>query len=61
MGENDYLILYKQSKQTFDNRQMCALKSLYKWRDNVAREEDESTGWVFKTFIIHISLGSIYL
>ena len=24
---------------------MCAFRSLYAWRDNIAREEDESTGW----------------
>lgn len=29
----------------FDNRQMYALKHLYGWRDRIAREEDESTGY----------------
>ena len=42
---NGHLALYKQSKQSFDGRQMCALKLLYQWRDRIARERDESTGY----------------
>ena len=30
--------------------QMCAFRLLYAWRDNIAREEDESTGWDSKYF-----------
>lgn len=51
---SDYLRLYKQSKQSFDNRQLEALKSLYLWRDKVARDEDESTQSVRKSKIISL-------
>lgn len=42
--DNGYADLYKLSKQTFDGKQMYALKLLYRWRDKIAREKDESTG-----------------
>ena len=38
--------LYRLSKKIFNERQLYALKELFAWRDRVAREEDESTGFV---------------
>jgi len=36
----------KSIRKTYDNQQMEALKMLYGWRDNLARIEDESTGYI---------------
>ena len=36
----------KSIRKTYDNQQMEALKMLYQWRDNLARIEDESTGYI---------------
>ncbi|KAH1024413.1 exosome component 10 isoform X2 [Dendroctonus ponderosae] len=44
--EDAHLELYSRSQRNFDNKQMFAFKELYKWRDNIARTEDESTGYV---------------
>ena len=41
-----HLELYRLSKKIFNERQLFALKELFAWRDRVAREEDESTGFV---------------
>ncbi|GLV41632.1 Rrp6 [Carabus blaptoides fortunei] len=43
---NSHMDLYRKCKKLFDNRQMYALKHVYKWRDELARAEDESTGFV---------------
>lgn len=42
--EDGYEEFYRRNKKHFDNRQMFALKELYRWRDKIAREEDESIG-----------------
>lgn len=44
LTENSHMLLYRKFKKLFDNKQMYAFKELYKWRDNIARIEDESTG-----------------
>ncbi|KAF7284180.1 exosome component Rrp6 [Rhynchophorus ferrugineus] len=44
--EDSHLELYRRCNRMFDNRQMFALKELYKWRDYISREQDESTGYV---------------
>lgn len=44
LKDDSHLDLYRKFKKMFDNKQMCALKDLYKWRDTISREEDESTG-----------------
>jgi len=36
----------EKHKQTFNTEQICAFRLLYAWRDNIAREEDESAGFV---------------
>nr|CAD7456538.1 unnamed protein product [Timema tahoe] len=44
LTEDSHMGVYRHSKKLFDNQQMFALKELYRWRDKVAREEDESIG-----------------
>lgn len=50
--DQSHLNLYNRSKRLFDNRQMCALKELYQWRDNIARIEDESTSYVLPNHML---------
>jgi exosome complex exonuclease RRP6 len=40
------MVLYYKSKRSFDNRQLYAMKEIFLWRDKLARQEDESTGYV---------------
>jgi exosome complex exonuclease RRP6 len=46
IGPDSHLELCRQSRRVFNNRQLYALKELFVWRDKVAREEDESVGFV---------------
>nr|CAD7427585.1 unnamed protein product [Timema monikensis] len=46
LTEDSHMGVYRRSKKLFDNQQMFALKELYRWRDKVAREEDESIGFI---------------
>ena len=39
---DSHLDIYRRSKKSFNNRQLSALKQLFKWRDELARAEDES-------------------
>ncbi|XP_005175610.2 exosome component 10 [Musca domestica] len=41
-----YMDIYRKSKRIFDNRQLFALSEIFKWRDTMARQEDESYGYV---------------
>ncbi|CAF1590533.1 unnamed protein product [Adineta ricciae] len=50
--ENAYQNIYIKSRKTFNVRQLAALKSLYFWRDNIAREQDESTGYVLPNHML---------
>nr|CAH7712203.1 unnamed protein product [Callosobruchus chinensis] len=50
--EDIYMDFYRKCKRLFDNRQLYALKELYKWRDEIAREEDESTGYVLPNHML---------
>lgn len=39
--------LVKKSRAVLNSRQLYCLKELYAWRDQTARNEDESIGYVF--------------
>lgn len=43
---DSHMEIYRQSKKLFNDRQLFALKELFAWRDKVARQEDESCGFV---------------
>ncbi|XP_077286716.1 exosome component Rrp6 [Arctopsyche grandis] len=48
--------LSRKSKKNFDAKQMQALESLLAWRDEIAREEDESIGYVLPNhMLLHIA------
>ncbi|KAJ9594200.1 hypothetical protein L9F63_014360 [Diploptera punctata] len=46
LTDDSHMVMYRRNKKLFDNRQLFALKELYRWRDKIAREEDESIGYV---------------
>lgn len=50
--EQSYLELYRKSRKTFNGRQLYALCHMYAWRDQIARLEDESTGYVLPNHMI---------
>jgi exosome complex exonuclease RRP6 len=50
--DNAYQNIYSKSRRTFNIRQLAALKSLYYWRDRIARQEDESTGYVLPNHML---------
>ncbi|KAK9500201.1 hypothetical protein O3M35_001505 [Rhynocoris fuscipes] len=52
LTEDSYMNLYRKSGRQFDSRQMYALKEIYKWRDQVAREEDESPGYILTNHML---------
>lgn len=43
--EESYLELQRRQKRTFNTQQLTAFRLLFAWRDKLARQEDESTGW----------------
>ena len=46
IGGDSHMDLYRKSKRIFDNRQLFAFSEIFKWRDTIARLEDESYGYV---------------
>ncbi|XP_063914011.1 exosome complex component 10 homolog [Zophobas morio] len=46
LHDDSHLTIYRKCKKMFDNRQLYALKEIFAWRDNLAREEDESPVYV---------------
>ncbi|KAL1021159.1 hypothetical protein UPYG_G00009580 [Umbra pygmaea] len=44
--DDSYLELLKKQKKAFNTQQLAAFRLLYGWRDTLARQEDESTGYV---------------
>lgn len=52
LGEDSHLSMYKRSKKMFDVQQMYALKHIYAWRDKLARELDESPGYILPNHML---------
>uniref|UniRef100_A0A182JDM0 Exosome complex component 10 homolog n=1 Tax=Anopheles atroparvus TaxID=41427 RepID=A0A182JDM0_ANOAO len=46
VNEDTVMNIYRRSRYVFDHRQMFAFREILYWRDKIAREEDESTGYV---------------
>ncbi|XP_070207378.1 exosome complex component 10-like isoform X2 [Littorina saxatilis] len=49
---DSHLDLYMKSKKVFNSQQLQALKSIYSWRDSVARDEDESVHYVLPNHML---------
>lgn len=45
-SEESYLELYRKQKRHLNTQQLTAFRLIYAWRDKMARQEDESTGYV---------------
>lgn len=45
-SDKSHLGVLRKSKSTFNAKQMYAFKEMYKWRDKISRELDESVGYV---------------
>ncbi|CAL4942012.1 unnamed protein product [Urochloa decumbens] len=46
LTDSSYLHLHGLKENELDARQLSVLSSLYRWRDGIARDEDESTGFI---------------
>uniref|UniRef100_A0A674CZP7 Exosome complex component 10 n=1 Tax=Salmo trutta TaxID=8032 RepID=A0A674CZP7_SALTR len=44
--DDSYMDLLRKQKKAFNTQQLTAFRLLYGWRDKLARQEDESTGYV---------------
>eukprot|EP00250_Pteridium_aquilinum_P001753 c11971_g1_i1 orf=139-3204(+) len=50
--ESSYLQVYGLEERKFQPQQLAVLSGLYMWRDQVARVEDESTGYVLPNHLL---------
>ncbi|XP_017798414.1 PREDICTED: exosome component 10 [Habropoda laboriosa] len=54
--EESCMNMYRKSKKMFNNKQLYAFKELHKWRDCVARNEDDSVAYVLpKHMLLNIA------
>ncbi|XP_041801768.1 exosome component 10 [Chelmon rostratus] len=50
--EESYLELQRKQKRSFNTQQLTAFRLLFAWRDKLARQEDESTGYILPTHMM---------
>lgn len=50
--EESYLQLQRKQKRSFNTQQLTAFRLLFAWRDKLARQEDESTGFTLPTHMM---------
>uniref|UniRef100_A0A0C9RHK2 Exosome complex component 10 homolog n=1 Tax=Fopius arisanus TaxID=64838 RepID=A0A0C9RHK2_9HYME len=50
--EESCMAIYRKSQKMFNNRQLYALKELFTWRDQTARQEDDSYGYVLPNHML---------
>ncbi|NP_998833.2 exosome component 10 [Xenopus tropicalis] len=50
--EDSYLELYQKQKKHLNTQQLTAFRLLFAWRDKIARQEDESTGYVLPNHML---------
>ncbi|NXH79163.1 EXOSX protein, partial [Hydrobates tethys] len=51
-SDESYLELYRRQKKHLNTQQLAAFRLLFAWRDKMAREEDESTGYVLPNHML---------
>uniref|UniRef100_A0AAQ5XTC6 Exosome complex component 10 n=1 Tax=Amphiprion ocellaris TaxID=80972 RepID=A0AAQ5XTC6_AMPOC len=51
--EESYLELQRKQKKSLNTQQLTAFRLLFAWRDKLARQEDESTGFVLPTHMMN--------
>jgi len=52
-NSNGYTVILEKAKRILNNRQIHALKLLYKWRDQTARTNDESLQYVLPDHMLY--------
>ncbi|NXX91931.1 EXOSX protein, partial [Centropus bengalensis] len=50
--DESYLELYRRQKKHLNTQQLAAFRLLFAWRDKMARQEDESTGYVLPNHML---------
>ncbi|XP_054653753.1 exosome component 10 isoform X1 [Dunckerocampus dactyliophorus] len=50
--EESYLEVQRKQKKSFNTQQLTAFRLLFAWRDKLARQEDESTGYILPTHMM---------
>ncbi|XP_053818916.1 exosome component 10 [Vidua chalybeata] len=50
--DESYLDLYRRQKKHLDTQQLAAFRLLFAWRDKIARQQDESTGYVLPNHML---------
>ncbi|XP_071622919.1 exosome complex component 10 isoform X2 [Heliangelus exortis] len=50
--DESYLELYRKQKKHLNTQQLAAFRLLFAWRDKMARQEDESTGYVLPNHML---------
>ncbi|KAM3617675.1 uncharacterized protein V6R79_009522 [Siganus canaliculatus] len=50
--EESYLEVQRKQKRSFNTQQLAAFRLLFAWRDKLARQEDESTGYALPTHMM---------
>lgn len=50
--EESYLEVQRKQKKSFNTQQLAAFRLLFAWRDKLARQEDESTGYILPTHMM---------
>ncbi|XP_030363631.1 exosome component 10 [Strigops habroptila] len=50
--DESYLELYRRQKKHLNTQQLSAFRLLFAWRDKIARQEDESTGYVLPNHML---------
>ncbi|NXF31030.1 EXOSX protein, partial [Nyctibius bracteatus] len=51
-SDESYLELYKRQKKYLNTQQLTAFRLLFAWRDKIARQEDESIGYVLPNHML---------
>ncbi|KAM7083922.1 exosome complex component 10 isoform 2-T2 [Ciconia maguari] len=51
-SDESYLELYRRQKKHLNTQQLAAFRLLFAWRDKMARQEDESTGYVLPNHML---------
>ncbi|NXO59382.1 EXOSX protein, partial [Aramus guarauna] len=51
-SDESYLELYRRQKKHLNTQQLAAFRLLFAWRDKIARQEDESTGYVLPNHML---------
>ncbi|XP_063173412.1 exosome complex component 10 [Candoia aspera] len=50
--DDSYLELYRKQKKHLNTQQLTAFRLLFAWRDRMARQEDESTGYILPNHML---------